>query len=586
MLPNGTASRLGGVSGLPLAHASGGTHDTTCYGGLSSSSHPRATAAGADMLMRGGNAVDAAIATAFALAVCEPAMSHLGGQGNMLVHLAAERRTVALDFYACAPGAARPEMYRWLESPTQGDYRFWTEGDRNTTGALAVGIPGNVCGWVTAHQRWGSLPLPVVVAPAARAAREGVPLTSRMTAFVAEYRDALTRFPGTAGLFLRRDGEPKRESEIIVQPQLADTIELIGADGYESFYGGEIARAIVAHLGADGGVLSRDDLARYPEKLMWVREPDRVSFKGHTILGATPSSSALLLHLLKLLDGIDFRGFAPLSADQLHLLIEAMKLAFADRLLHIGDHTQVNVPLEGLLSAEYAARRRALIRHDRASSFRPGDPWTYQRARPDTTKLTATTGEAPGHECGTTHHSHVDRNGNFVSLTQSLGDPFGSGITVPGYGFLLNNAMKLFDPRPGDRPAGISPYRRPLTPWPTLVCEGETAVLALGSPSGTRIPNTLAQALVNVLDHGMGLQAATDLPRVHWSGHEFEAESDLPEPVKRELAARGHDVQYRAAGSPWFGAVQAVGRDPRSGLCHGAADARREGAVAGVTMAG
>ena len=571
---------------MALVHECGGTHDVTCYGGLSSSSHPVATAAGVEMLMRGGNAVDAATATAFALAVCEPAMSHLGGQGNMLVHVAAERRTFALDFYACAPGAASPGMYEWVDSPTQGDYRFWTKGDRNTTGPLAVCIPGNVCGWVTAHRRWGSLPLSAAVAPAARAAREGVPLTARMAAFVAEHRDRLAGFPETARLFLRDDREPKAEGEVVVQPELADTIELIGADGYESFYGGEIARAIVAQLGTAGGVLSRDDLARYPDELMWVRTPDQVMFKGYTVLGATPSSSALFLHLLKLLDGIDLRDLEPLSADQLHLLIEAMKLAFADRLLHTGDHTQVNVPLEGLLSESYAATRRRLIRRDGAGSYAPGNPWAYQRARPDASKLLATAAEDPGHECGTTHHAHVDRFGNFVSLTQSLGDAFGSGITVAGYGFLLNNAMKLFDPRPGSRPAGINPYRRPLAPWPTLVCDGEAAVLALGSPSGTRIPNTLAQVLVNVLEHRMGLQAAVGLPRVHWSGHELEAERDLPDQTKEELAGRGHDVQYRGAGSPWFGAVQAVGRDPRSGLCHGAADARRQGAVAGASMPG
>lgn len=561
--------------------------DVECTGGLSSSSHPVATAAGVQMLLRGGNAVDAAIATALTLAVCEPAMSHLGGQGNMLVHLAAERRTVALDFYACAPGDARPDMYRWIPSPTQGDYRFWTEGDRNTTGPLSVCIPGNVCGWVTAHQRWGLLPLPTVVAPAAAAARDGVALTARMAAFAAERGADLARFPETAAVFLRPDGSPKGAGEPIVQPQLADTITLIGQDGYESFYRGEIARAIVAAAGAAaGGILSPDDLARYPEDLMWTRGPDVVGFRGHTVAGATPSANALLLHLLKLVDGLDLEGTQPVSPEQLHLLIEAMKLAYADRALHTGDHTQVNVPLDGLLSDGYAAERLALISRDRAGSFGPGDPWAHQTARPDPRLLTPTVAEDPGHQVGTTHHSHVDRWGNFVSLTQSLGDAFGSCITVPGHGFLLNDAMKLFDPRPGSRPASISPYRRPLSPWPTLVLDGDDAVMALGSPSGTRIPNTITQVLLNVLDHGLGLQAAVELPRVHWSGHELEAERDLPDATKDGLAARGHEVQFRNAGSPWFGAVQAVARDPRTQVCRGAADRRRQGAVAGVSLPG
>jgi gamma-glutamyltranspeptidase/glutathione hydrolase len=567
-----------------FTHESHGLHDVTSYGGMSSSSHPWATAAGVQMLMRGGNAVDAAIATAFGLAVCEPAMSHLGGQGNMLVRMANEPETVAIDFYACAPGSAGPDMYRWIESPTQGDYRFWTEGDRNTTGALSVCIPGNVCGWVTAHRRWGRLPLAVVTRPAATYAREGVPLTGRMAAFVTESRDRLAQFPSSAAVFLRPDGSPRLAGEVIEQPQLADTIELIAAEGHEVFYQGEIAQAMVRQLAAAGGVLSPADLERYPEELMWVRRPDEVPFKGFTVQGATPSANALLLHLLRLVDGLDFSAMEPLSGDKVHLLVEAMKLAFAERTVHIGDHTQVNVPLQGLLDPRYVADRLELIRADRASFPGPGDPWRYQELGPDPAKVTGAGAEAAAEAGCTTHHSHVDRWGNFVSLTQSLGDAFGSALMVDGYGFFLNNAMKLFDPRPSARVAGIAPYKRPLTPWPTLVLQGGRPVLSLGSPSGTRIPNAITQVLINIIEHRMALQDAVNLPRVHWSGHEFEAEKDLPEEAKSELARRGHEIEYRNSRSPWFGAVQAVARDPVSGLCQGAADPRRQGAAAGASL--
>jgi gamma-glutamyltranspeptidase/glutathione hydrolase len=535
------------------------------------------------LLERGGNAVDAAIATAFALAVHEPAMSHLGGQGNLLVHMADAQETTAIDFYACAPGAAHAGMYEWIPGPTQGAYRFSTEGDCNTTGALAVAIPGNVCGWVTAHRRWGQLPLSEVVAPAVQDARRGSTATARTAAFIQESRDRLVRHPETAAAFLHADGSPKREGEVLFQPHLADTIESIGHEGWESFYRGPIAEAIVAHVRAAGGILTRDDLARYPDHLMWVREPDWVDFKGYRVAGATPASSALLFNLLAILDGVDLRHLPALSAEQLHLLVEAMKLAFAERSMHIGDHTQVNVPLAGLSSAEYAAQRRALIDPSAPSFPGPGDPWACQDEQPRPDKLLCTAPTAPGVMVGTTHHSHVDRWGNMVSLSQSLGDAFGSCVAVPDYGIVLNNAMKLFDPRPGARPAGISPYRRPMAPWPTLVFDEGRAVLALGSPSGTRIPNAITQVLVNVLEHDMGLQEAVDLPRVHWSGDELEAEADLPEQTKAGLADLGHDVQYRSARSPWFGAVQAVARDPESGLCFGAADPRRAGAVVGAT---
>lgn len=557
--------------------------DVASYGGVCSSSDPRATAAGVQMLQQGGNAVDAAIATAFALAVHEPAMSHLGGQGNMLVHLAESQSTTAIDFYACAPGAARAGMYEWVPGPTQGGYRFNTEGALNSTGALSVAIPGNVCGWVTAHRRWGALPLGAVVEPAVDAARRGSAATARTAAFIEESRDRLRVDRVTAATFLHADGRARVEGELLLQPHLADTIESIGQEGEESFYRGAIAAAIVDHVQDAGGILTREDLARYPQDLMWVRDPDWVDFKGYRVAGATPASSALLFNLLAILDGLDFRGRSPLSTDQLHPVVEAMKLAFAERSMHIGDHTQVNVPLAGLSSARYAAQRRALIDPLRPSFPGPGDPWAHQAEKPSPEKLLCTVPTAPGVMVGTTHHSHVDRWGNMVSLSQSLGDAFGSCVTVPGHGIVLNNAMKLFDPRPGDRPAGISPYRRPMAPWPTLVLQQGRAVLALGSPSGTRIPNAITQVLLNVIEHDMGLQEAVNLPRVHWSGDDFEAEADVPEPTKVDLAAIGHDVQYRSARSPWFGAVQAVGRDPGSGLCFGAADPRRAGAAVGVT---
>jgi gamma-glutamyltranspeptidase/glutathione hydrolase len=560
-----------------------GVHDVTAYGGVSSSSHPWATAAGVQMLMRGGNAMDAALATAFALTVVEPAMSQLGGQGNMLVHMASEGRTVALDFYPTAPAAAHENMYEWIPTATQGGYRFWTKDDLNTTGALSVCVPGNVAAWVYAHRRWGSLSLSTIVEPAIAYAKQGVAMTRRMAAFSAESRERLARFPETAKLWLRPDGSPLQEGDVVIQKDLARTLALIAAEGEDVFYRGEIARAIVDFLTAQGGILTMEDLDRYPREDFRVLAPESVPFREYTVEATPPNSSVVLLPIMRLLDGFNLSQYEPQDGEKLHILAECMKLAFADRTTHTGDPGFVNMPLEGMLSKAYADARRALIQLDAAGSPEAGDPWSYQQEAPASGK--ATGGQLGGDDnAHTTHHSHVDGHGNFVSFTQSLGDAFGSALVLPGYGITLNNAMKLFDPRPGLNNS-VGPRRRPATaPCPAMLLKNGKPVMALGSPSGTRIINAVAQTLVNVIDHDMCLQAAVNQPRIHWSGDEFELEKDIPEVSKAKLKALGHELQERNAKSPWFGAIQAVSRDPETGLCHGAADIRRQGGVAGCSL--
>ncbi len=560
----------------------GGAHDVVARGGMCSSSHPLATAAGVQMLLRGGNAVDTALATGFALVVCEPAMSHLGGLGTALVFMQDDGQAIGLDFFSTAPARAHPEMFEWIPSPTQGGYRFWTRDDLNTTGGLSVGTPGLVAGWFYLYRSWASLPLATLLAPAVAYAREGVPMTRRMAVFSAEARERLAHFPATAALWLRPDGSPLQEGDVVVQADLARTLELIAAGGEDAFYRGEIADAIVRFVAEQGGILDRDDLAGYATDHFRVLEPTAVAYRGFRVMNTPPLSSAVLLPLMRLLEGFDLAGLEPLGPDKLHVLIESMKLAFADRLEHTSDDRFVEIPLVGLLSNGYIDERRRLIDAARAGRPPAGDPWAHQPGP----RAVASTGRSDrgAPESCTTHHSHVDRWGNFVALTQTQGDAFGSALVVPGYGFLLNNAMKLYDPRPGFNNS-IAPGKRPTTsPSPTLLLRHDRPVMALGSPSGTRILNAVAQVLVNVVDHRMGLQAAVDLPRVHWSGDELEVEADIPEATLAALRERGHEPQVRNAKSPWFGAVQAVARDPETGLCQGAADPRRQGAAAGVSL--
>jgi gamma-glutamyltranspeptidase/glutathione hydrolase len=555
------ASPLVSIGTLPAP-----PHDVVAAGGLSSSSHPWASAAGADMLVKGGNAVDAAVASAFTLAVCEPAFSHLGGDGAMLVHLSDPGETVAVEFSACAPGAAGAGT---------------VAADGRPAG-LAVAIPGAVCGWVAAHRRWGQLPLTTVARPALQAC-DGVPLSRAMAAGIAAARERLAAQPAAAAVFLRPDGSPRAEGDTIDQPMLAAAIDRVASDGYEAMYDGPLGRDLVAHVRAHGGVLTMDDLRRYPERLLWVRTPDAVSFAGHVVEGAAPAASAFLLHLLRLLDGIGIGAFEPLSVERLHLLAEATKLAVADHGLHAGDHTHVNVPLAGLLDARYAAERRLLIRPEIAGFPRPGDPWRFQQEPPDPHRFTAGDEAGSGGGGVGSHHSHVDRWGNAVAMTQSLGHAFGSGLFVPRWGVLLNDAMRLFDPRPG-RAASVRPYQRPRMPWPTIVRGDGGALMALGASSGPAGPTAITQVLLNVLDDGLGLRQAVGLPRIHWNGEALEVEDDLPAATMEALAKRGHRLHVRPARSPSFGAVQVVWRDPETGLCRGAADPRREGAVVAASM--
>ena len=557
--------------------------DTAGYGGISSTSHPLATAAGIGALLRGGNAVDAAIASGFALSVVEPSMSGIGGQGNCIVFMREDERPTAVDFYAVAPSGAREDMYRWVPGPTQGEYRFHTRGDENTTGPRAVAVPGNVAGWLYCHRRWGALPLQQVIAPAVEYAQNGFPLTPRVAGHLDEAAGRLQTCPESRRIWFRADGSPLSAGDRVRLPQLARTLQLIGREGEDAFYRGETPDRMIDDLAGRGGLLAREDLSSYPADNLRAVEPESVKLGDLEVFATPTSSSVVFLMILKIFEGFGVSPTRLMDARDLHLLIESMKLAFADRRVFSGDPAFVNVPVRGLLSEGYLAQRRSFISPDCARCPEPGDPWPWDPNGPGDSKRSPREAGGEDPEVGTTHHSHVDRWGNMVAMTQSLGDAFGSAVMAPGLGFFWNNAMKLFDPRPG-RANSIEPGKRPSTaPCPVLVTRGGLPFMALGSPSGTRIINSVVQVLVRVLG-GLTLQEAVLLPRVHWSGAELEIEGTMTAEALGELRNLGHDPSVFEGYSPWFGAVQAVSYDASSGLCRGAADPRRQGAVAAATL--
>ena len=523
------------------------------------SDHPLASAVGAEVLRRGGNAIDAAVAVGFALAVVHPQAGNIGG-GGFLIYRATDGRSFALDYRETAPGAATRNMY--LDSAGR-------PAASSLTGALAAGVPGSVAGMAEMHRRFGRLPWSEVVAPAVALARDGFVVDSpRAAAFaVRESRERLARFPSSARLFLPH-GRPPVKGDTLRQPDLARTLQLIADSGAAAFYGGGIADLIVAEMGRSGGIITRDDLARY--RAVW-REPIETTYRGWRLIGMPPPSSGgvTVAEILNILE-----GYAPLppagSAPLLHLWVEAMRRAFTDRNRYLGDPDFVPDPVAGLVSKSYAAELRGEIDLHRASR-------------------TATLVQlAEG--AHTTHYSIVDQEGNAAAVTTTLNDDFGSALAVEGGGFLLNDEMDDFAARPGmpnlyglvqGEANAIGPGKRMLSAMaPTIVLDtaGRLALVA-GSPGGPRIISAVAQVISNVIDHGMTLAQAVAAPRIHHQALPdsvvWEAGGLAPE-VRRELAAMGH--RFHALPKT-IGDVNAVLVTPR-GL-EGLADPRRGGGAAG-----
>jgi gamma-glutamyltranspeptidase / glutathione hydrolase len=537
--------------------------------GMVASTDRIASQIGVEVMKRGGNAVDASVAVAFALAVTYPAAGNLGGGGFLLLRRH-DGSTTAIDYRETAPAAATRDMFLL----PNGD-QIKGEGS-STVGYRAAGVPGTVAGMAFALKQYGSgkLTWSQLIEPARKLAAEGFVVTHRLEGALTDNQSLLSPYAESRRIFLR-DGKLYREGEILRQPELAATLGRLQKKGPREFYEGETAHLLADDMQRHGGLMTRDDLSRYTPK---ERVPLRGSYRGYEIISMPPPSSggAVLIEMLNILEGFDLKKLNPLSSDYYHLLIEAMRRAYADRAEYMGDTDFVRVPINGLIDKAYAERQRSTINLERASSsseIRAGKP-------------------AGDEATQTTHFTVVDAEGNAVANTYTLNGWFGSGVVPKGTGFLLNNEMDDFTTKAGapnlygaiqsERNA-VAPQKRPLSCMtPTFVLRRDGSLFfTIGSPGGTTIINTVLQVICNIIDHDMNLQQAIDAPHIHhqWLPDEVVYEPlGLSDDTRRALEARGHKFTAKPAN---MSDAQGIMIEEKTGVRLGASDARHDGAAVG-----
>jgi gamma-glutamyltranspeptidase / glutathione hydrolase len=485
---------------------------------------------GADILRQGGNAVDAAVATGFALAVTYPRAGNIGGGGFMVIHSAGRNEDAAVDYRETAPGAITRDIFLGPDGKP--------DTDKSRNSALGIGVPGTVAGLAVALEKYGSgrFTLAQTLKPAIELARDGFVVADDMADTLSDMYRRMGRWPNSAKAFSRSDGTPLQEGDRLIQSDLAATLSAIAEQGSRGFYEGPVAERLAKAVRDAGGIMTADDLKSYQAV---IRSPVRGSYRGYDIVSMPlPSSGGtVLLETLNILEGFPMPDMKQGSAPSLHVMIEAMKRAYADRARYLGDPAFVNAPVNVLVTKEYAARQRASIDLDRATPA--ADVLSVSPAREG---------------ANTTHYSVVDSSGNAVSNTYTLNFPYGVGLVAEGTGVLLNNELDDFTAAPGASNAfGLvgfeanlpGPGKRPLSSMsPTIVLKDGKPVLVTGSPGGSRIISAVLQVVVDVLDYKMDVAAAVAAPRVHhqWMPDEVRVERGFSDEVLAELRAKGHKV--------------------------------------------
>lgn len=532
--------------------------------GMVATAHPLASAAALDILKMGGNAIDAAVAAAFTIGVVEPDGSGLGGGGGMVIYLKKEQKNIFINFYG-------------RSSENAENIDFISSRDGQT--AKSIGVPGTVAGLLTAHEKYGSLPLKSVIEPAIRHAENGFNVDNTLAKLIMDNVEVILSDSATSSVFLD-DGFPRMEGDLLVQKELGKVLRTIAEKGKDGFYKGRLAEEFVKGIGEKGGVLTMNDFASFEAE---ITEPVIGNYRGYDVLTANlPQSGLSLIEALNILENYDLRGSGHFSksAKTLHVMAETEKLVSADRYQFLGDPDFVDVPLYGLTSKEYARERFESINMSRL------DPPTYRKAEyGNPFEYTIESGVpepemelAGGH---TTHLSVIDKDGNAVSLTQTLGLFFGSGQTVSGV--LFNSAMTNFSYNADNVNYMRSSKRCRSSITPTIILKDNSPFLVIGSPGAGRITATVLELVVNIIDFDMDVTQANLAPRFYCQKFEdyIHMESGIMPEVQAELEKMGHNIKVYEGIDLFFGGAQMIYIDPESGLYTGSADKRRGGIAVG-----
>jgi gamma-glutamyltranspeptidase/glutathione hydrolase len=553
--------------------------------GVVAAESKEAAEVGLAILRQGGNAVDAAVATSFAACTCEPAMSSLGGGGAALVYLAERGETCAIEFEGCLPKAAREDMFvpDLLSPGVEPHPSFAWRGTKNGAswmGYRSLGVPGQVAGLCQILRQFGTMSLAEVITPAIEICERGYAINEYYALMIASHMELLQRYPPINQVLLPGGYPPRaatayNEPTVICQPALAETLRLVARGGADVFYRGPIAEAIVSDAQPHGSIVTLQDYADYRPKVYSTGL--RGSYRDYDLVCMPEVFGGIqVLQTLNLLEGFDLGALGHNSPAYLHLLAECFRRAWVDRFCYMGDPEFEEVPIEGLISKDYAARMRAQLSLGAVpDEIRPGDPWRYQG---DGQAAPLPRPRGPEAETSnTTHLCTMDREGNMVSMVQTLGGAFGAYVMSGSTGIILRNYTNLFNPEPGTSNS-IGPWKRPSSHDSlTLVFRRGHPFMTIGAPGGRRVITAVVQALVNVIDFGMGIQDAVATPRIHIEGSDPQvpdgkllrrllADSRLSAAVVAELQRRGHEVTLLPDGN--FALPVAIVRDLASGMLH------------------
>ena len=531
-----------------------GRPDCVAKRGMVASKHPFIGEAGLKMIEKGGNAVDAAVAAAFMDTVVEPASNGIGGEGVLTIHLSSGENVV-IDYVGRPAKSCTPAMFE-LEEETEPGWMGWSKvkDDANVVGHKACTTPGTVAGLATALERYGTLSLAEVMAPAISVADEGFVVGWGTASAIFNRMRLFSRFPEWRRIYLHDEKWPYKpytralaNPERLVNKNLAKSLRAIAKDGPEAFYEGWIAEKIAEEMAREGGLITMEDLASY-EPIVLEPEPGR--YRGYDVIYDPTHSGTTMFQILKILEGYDMGGLGFGTPETAHLMAEAIGLAFADRFKYMGDPDWVKVPQRGMTSAEYAAELRKRIKMDKVGAIAPGDPWPHE----------------PEH---TTALAVGDVDGNLVSINQTLVNGFGCGVVIPGTGIVMNNAMYGLNPSPGTANSIDGRKRRIQNVCPTVILKDGEPFLAVGAPGGRAIQISISQVISHVIDHGMGIQEAIEAPRLFRETSTVYADSRFPVEVRDGLVARGHDLVWVEQELQNWARPVGVLRDPETGLLHG-----------------